>query len=65
MIKDVLTQMDLSVLTTAGLILFFIVFLAVMFYAFTCSSSQTQRWSRIPLTSDTRESENLPRKQNP
>jgi len=53
MFKDVLTHMDLSALTTAGLILFFIVFVAVSFYAFTRTPAQTAHWSRIPLSRET------------
>jgi cbb3-type cytochrome oxidase subunit 3 len=50
MFKDVLNHMDLSALTTAGLVLFFIVFIAVSFYAFTRPPSQAEQWARIPLT---------------
>lgn len=49
MFKDVLNHMDLSALTTAGLLLFFIVFVAVSFYAFTRPPAQATQWSRIPL----------------
>ena len=49
MFKDVLTHMDLSALSTAGLVLFFIVFVAVSFYAFTRPPAQAEQWSRIPL----------------
>jgi cbb3-type cytochrome oxidase subunit 3 len=49
MFKDVLNHMDLSALTTAGLVLFFIVFVAVSFYAFTRTPTQATQWSRIPL----------------
>jgi cbb3-type cytochrome oxidase subunit 3 len=49
MFKDVLNHMDLSALTTAGLVLFFIVFVAVSFYAFTRPPAQAERWARIPL----------------
>lgn len=54
MFKDVLQHMDLSVLTSAGLIIFFIIFLFVLLYALTRSGSQVQRWSEIPLSSETR-----------
>jgi cbb3-type cytochrome oxidase subunit 3 len=49
MFKDVLSHMDLSALSTAGLVLFFIVFVAVAFYAFTRPPSQAEQWARIPL----------------
>lgn len=52
MFKEVLQHMDLSALTSAGLIIFFIVFLFVTFYALTRSRSQAQQWAQIPLTSD-------------
>ncbi len=54
MLKETLTHLDLSVLTTAGLVLFFIVFVAVTFYALTRTPKQAEQWSRIPLTSETR-----------
>ena len=52
MFKDVLNHMDLSALTTAGLVLFFIVFVAVTFYAFTRTPKQATQWSRIPLAQE-------------
>jgi cbb3-type cytochrome oxidase subunit 3 len=52
MFKDVLNHMDLSALTTAGLVLFFIVFVAVTFYAFTRTAKQATQWSRIPLAQE-------------
>lgn len=52
MFKDVLTHMDMSALSTAGLLLFFVVFLAVTLYALTRPPQQADRWSRIPLTGD-------------
>lgn len=55
MFKDVLTHMDMSALSTAGLLLFFVVFLAVTFYALTRPPQQADQWSRIPLTSDPQE----------
>jgi cbb3-type cytochrome oxidase subunit 3 len=61
MFKDVLNHMDLSALTTAGLLLFFIVFIAVSLYAFTRPTSQAQRWARIPLT---RENDDRPVRRN-
>lgn len=54
MFKDVLQHMDLSVLTSAGLIIFFIVFLFVLLYALTRSRSQAQQWAEIPLRSEPR-----------
>lgn len=54
MFKDVLQHMDLSVLTSAGLIIFFIVFLFVVLYALSRSRSQAQQWAEIPLTSEPR-----------
>ena len=57
MFKDVLNHMDLSALTTAGLVLFFIVFVAVCFYAFTRTPTQATQWSRIPLDHETAEKE--------
>jgi cbb3-type cytochrome oxidase subunit 3 len=50
MFKEVLTHMDMSALSTAGLLLFFVVFLAVTLYALTRPPQQADRWSRIPLT---------------
>jgi cbb3-type cytochrome oxidase subunit 3 len=44
--------MDMSALSTAGLLLFLAVFLAVTLYALTRPPQQTDRWSRIPLTND-------------
>jgi cbb3-type cytochrome oxidase subunit 3 len=52
MFNDILNHMDLSALTTAGLVLFFIVFVAVSIYAFTRPPAQAAQWSRIPLTRD-------------
>jgi cbb3-type cytochrome oxidase subunit 3 len=53
MFKEVLTHMDMSALSTAGLLLFFVVFLAVTLYALTRPPQQADQWSRIPLTTDT------------
>ena len=50
MLKDTLNQLDLSTLTTTGLILFFIIFIAVTLYALTRTPGQAEQWSRIPLT---------------
>ncbi|HSI35046.1 MAG: hypothetical protein ACAI43_01455 [Phycisphaerae bacterium] len=50
--KDVLTQMDTTALTTAGLVLFVFVFAAVTLYATTRPPHQADRWSRIPLTGE-------------
>ena len=55
MFKDVLTHMDTADLTTAGLLLFFVVFVAVVLYALTRTPRQAEHWSRIPLTGDTNE----------
>jgi cbb3-type cytochrome oxidase subunit 3 len=52
MFKEVLTHMDMSALSTAGLLLFFVVFLAVTLYALSRTPQQADRWSRIPLTAD-------------
>jgi cbb3-type cytochrome oxidase subunit 3 len=52
MFKEVITHMSLGDLSTAGLLLFFVVFLAVAFYAFTRSPAQSEQWARIPLTGD-------------
>lgn len=53
MFKDILNQLDMTALTTSGLILFFIVFVGVLFYAMTRAPQQAEQWSRIPLTSET------------
>jgi len=53
MFKDVLTHMDLGDLTTAGLLLFFVVFVAVVVYALTRTPRQAHHWSHLPLTGDT------------
>jgi cbb3-type cytochrome oxidase subunit 3 len=52
MFKDVLTHMDLSALSTAGLLLFFVVFVAVTLYALTRPPQQAEQWSKIPLTNE-------------
>lgn len=52
MFKDVLTHMDLSSLSSAGLLLFFAVFIGVTLYALTRPPRQADRWSRIPLTEE-------------
>jgi cbb3-type cytochrome oxidase subunit 3 len=55
MLKDVLIYFDLSALSAAGLVLFLVVFVGVLFYALTRTPRQAEQWSRIPLTSETRE----------
>lgn len=55
MLKETLSQLDLAVLSTCGMILFVAVFLAVLFYAFTRAPRQTEQWARIPLTSEKRD----------
>lgn len=52
MFKDVLNHMDMASLTSAGLLLFFAVFIGVMLYALTRPPRQADRWSRIPLTEE-------------
>ena len=52
MFKEVLTHMDISVLSTVGLLLFLVVFLAVTLYALTRPPQQADQWARIPLTDD-------------
>ena len=52
MFKEVMTHMNLGDLSTAGLILFVIVFAAVSFYAVTRPPAQADRWARIPLTGE-------------
>ena len=52
MFKEVITHMSLGDLSTAGLLLFFIVFLATAFYAITRSPAQADQWARIPLTNE-------------
>lgn len=52
MLKELLTQLDAAKLSTSGLILFFIVFVAVTLYAITRTPRQAEAWSRIPLTGD-------------
>jgi hypothetical protein len=49
MFKEVITHMSLGDLSTAGLLLFFVVFVAVAFYAITRSPAQADQWARIPL----------------
>jgi len=44
--------MSLGDLSTAGLLLFFVVFLAVAFYAMTRSPAQADQWARILLTGE-------------
>ena len=60
MFKEVMTHMNLGDLSTAGLILFFIVFVAVSFYAMTRPPAQADHWARIPLTGEG-ESDRRPR----
>lgn len=55
MLKDVLIHLDMAALTAAGLVLFLLVFLAVLFYALTRAPWQAEQWSRIPLSDDLRE----------
>ena len=52
MFKEVMTHMNLGDLSTAGLVLFVIVFAAVSFYAVTRPPAQADRWARIPLTGE-------------
>ncbi len=52
MFKEVMTHMNLGDLSTAGLILFLVVFVAVSFYAMTRPPAQADQWARIPLTSE-------------
>jgi len=53
--KEIITHLDLSVLSAAGLVLFLAVFIGVLFYALTRTPRQAEEWSRIPLTSETKE----------
>jgi cbb3-type cytochrome oxidase subunit 3 len=50
MFKEVITHMSLGDLSTAGLLLFFLVFVAVTFFALTRPPAQADQWARIPLT---------------
>ena len=52
MFKEVITHMSLGDLSTAGLLLFFLVFLAVSVYALTRPPAQAEQWARIPLTGE-------------
>jgi cbb3-type cytochrome oxidase subunit 3 len=52
MFKEVMTHMNLGDLSTAGMILFFLVFLGVTFYAMTRPPSQAEQWARIPLAGE-------------
>jgi cbb3-type cytochrome oxidase subunit 3 len=52
MFKEVITHMSLGDLSTAGLLLFFVVFVAISFYALTRPPAQAEQWARIPLTGD-------------
>ena len=52
MFKEVITHMSLGDLSTAGLLLFFAVFVAITFYAMTRPPTQAEQWARIPLTGD-------------
>jgi cbb3-type cytochrome oxidase subunit 3 len=52
MIKDTLSHMDMAALTTAGLVLFFVVFVGVTLYATTRHRRQADQWARIPLTAE-------------
>jgi cbb3-type cytochrome oxidase subunit 3 len=52
MFKEVLTHMDMSALSTAGLLLFVAVFVAVTLYALTRPPHQADHWARIPLTGE-------------
>ena len=52
MFKEVITHMSLGDLSTAGLLLFFAVFVAITFYAMTRPPTQADQWARIPLTGD-------------
>jgi cbb3-type cytochrome oxidase subunit 3 len=53
MLKETLSHLDMAELTTAGLVLFVLVFVAVLFYALTRTPGQARHWSRIPLTDET------------
>ena len=57
MFRELLTQLDAAKLSTGGLILFFIVFVGVLFYALTRTPRQADAWSRIPLTGDKQDKE--------
>ena len=53
MLKETLNHIDLTSLTVAGLVLFFIVFVAVTLFAITRPQKHAEQWSRIPLNSET------------
>lgn len=51
-LSDIMSSMDLSVYPIVGLILFGGAFLIVTIRALTCSRSSCERWSNLPLDSD-------------
>ena len=55
--NEIITHLDLSALSAAGLVLFLAVFVGVLFYAMTRTPRQAEQWSRIPLTSETKETD--------
>jgi hypothetical protein len=65
MFKEVITHMSLGDLSTAGLLLFFAVFVAITFYAMTRPPTQADQWARIPLSGDRDGLRNLEREEQP
>jgi hypothetical protein len=49
MIKEVLENMDVWILSRTSLMMFLMVFVGVVLYAWTRSARQVERWARIPL----------------
>lgn len=50
MFKDVLQHMDLALLRDAGLLIFFICFIAIVIWAVSRPKEQVRKWARLPLT---------------
>lgn len=50
MFKDVLQHMDLALLSSAGLLIFFGVFIAIVIWAVSRPKEQVREWAKLPLS---------------
>lgn len=57
MFKDVLQHMDLTLLRDAGLLIFFICFIAVVIWAISRPKEQVREWASLPLSGEERNRE--------
>ena len=52
MFKDVLTHSNLTHWAEAGLVIFFLTFLAISIWALTRRSDEIRRWSEVPINDE-------------